>query len=90
MNFDRIGAVAVSILAVAVFGFMVMVLVLHPLPAGSDTTLLNVLVGTATAGFMLVLNYWLGSSASSSRKDKTISAIATSDLPPIAPPPPTT
>lgn len=88
MNSDRAGAILVSVLAVLVFGLMVAVLLLKPVPAGSDTTLLNVLVGTSAAGFMLVLNYWLGSSASSARKDKTISAIATSDLPPVAPPPP--
>ena len=62
------GAPIVSVLAVVVFAGFVVLLFTKNLPDGMKDALM-LLAGTAAAGFGAVLNYWLGSSAGSARKD---------------------
>jgi hypothetical protein len=71
------GRVLVSVIVVA--GFLtVVVLVLTTKVQGNATSeVLLVLLGALSAAFGQVTSYWVGSSASSSAKDATISTMAT-------------
>lgn len=71
------GRVLVSIIVVV--GFIgVLVLVLTTKLQGTATSeVLLVMLGALAAAFGQVVSYWVGSSASSSAKDATISTMAT-------------
>ena len=71
------GRVLVSIIVVA--GFIgVLILVLTTKLQGTATSeVLLVMLGALAAAFGQVVSYWVGSSASSSAKDQTISTMAT-------------
>ena len=71
------GRVLVSIIVVA--GFIgILILVLTTKLQGTATSeVLLVMLGALAAAFGQVVSYWVGSSASSSAKDQTISTMAT-------------
>ncbi len=69
-----------SILAVAVFAGFVVLLFLKTVPEGMREALL-LLAGSAATGYGLVLNYWLGSSAGSARKDEAITKLTEAPKP---------
>lgn len=74
MTSEKVGAISVSVLATIVFGAVVVLWMLRP--PSVESPVLNVLVGALAGGYGTVLNYWLGSSAGSSRKDATIQNMA--------------
>jgi hypothetical protein len=75
MNTRLDGSVIVS--CVVTIGFIgVLFLWLYRPIAVPNSEVLNVLVGTLAAGFGQVVNYWLGSSAGSKKKDETLAAVA--------------
>jgi hypothetical protein len=65
------GAPVVSIIVTLGFFSLLGVVVMHGI---TDSPVLQVLLGTVTASFTQVANYWLGSSHGSQAKDATISA----------------
>src|SRR4051812_29055913 len=60
-------APAVSLVVLLTFGGVMGMTLTHTLPAGSETVL-NVLLGSLSGMTVQVVNYWVGSSASSSSK----------------------
>jgi Kef-type K+ transport system membrane component KefB len=71
------GRVLVSVIVVAGF-IMILVLVLTTkLQGNASSEVMLVMLGALAAGFGQVVSYWVGSSASSSAKDQTISTMAT-------------
>ncbi len=70
------GKVLVSVIVVTGF-ITVLILVLTTKMQGNATSeVLLVMLGALAAGFQQVVSYWVGSSASSSAKDATISNMA--------------
>jgi len=65
------GTVAVSLIVVVGFFGVVFFLLIRPLGELSDTmnTIMNILIGALVGNFVSVVNYWIGSSAGSARKD---------------------
>lgn len=62
-------------------GFFVITTILLYAPPGMDervATLLNVMLGVLSGGFVQVTSYWLGSSAGSKRNGESIRAVAES------------
>lgn len=80
-NTGNLGHVAISAVVLAAFGASIYALLTHAVPS-ENSALANVLLGTLAALSVAVVNFWLGSSASSARKDQTIAdasaALATS------------
>jgi len=70
-----LGAVVVSALVVVFFGATLVFMITRPVDYGRSTDLLDILLGTLAAGFMTVVNYWMGSSAGSKAKDDLLAAI---------------
>ena len=66
------GAPIISALVLLTFGVVMWLAMTKALPAGSET-ILNMLLGTLGAMSVSVVNYWVGSSAGSARKDGMIS-----------------
>lgn len=68
------GAVVVS--SIILFGFagMAYLVFAHPMPAGTDNTLANVLLGALSTMASQVANYWLGSSVGSKQKTALLAA----------------
>ena len=62
------GAIVISVMIVGGFIAMVVLIMLRPIPAGSET-LVNVVFGTLGGMAVMVGNYWLGSSSGSASKD---------------------
>ena len=62
------GSIVISVMIVGGFMTLVVLIMLRPIPAGSET-LVNVVFGTLGSLAVLVGNYWLGSSAGSASKD---------------------
>ena len=62
------GSILISVMIVGGFIAMVVLIMLRPIPAGSET-LVNVVFGTLGGMTVQVANYWLGSSAGSASKD---------------------
>ena len=62
------GAIVISVMIVGGFMSMVALIMIRPIPAGSET-LVNVVFGTLGGMTVQVANYWLGSSAGSASKD---------------------
>lgn len=68
------GAPIVSTLVVVTFGLILILWLVRP-PQVADANalaVLNVLIGTQATAFIAVVNYWLGSSASSRQKDSVL------------------
>lgn len=66
---------------VITIGFFVVTTILLYAPPGMDervATLLNVMLGVLSGGFVQVTSYWLGSSAGSKRNGESIRAVAES------------
>jgi len=70
------GAPVTSVVVLVTFGGVVSLVLLHAVPAGSETVL-NVLLGTLAAMATNVVGYWVGSSAGSARKDDRLARQAT-------------
>lgn len=69
------GAITVSMIVLIGF-IMVSFLALKPQTAGVDDKLIVLLFGSWSTLAGMAANYWLGSSAGSSKKDDTIQAIS--------------
>ena len=67
--------IVVSAIVVAGFVCILLVLMLAPIPKGSEA-LLNVMLGALAAGFIQVLNFWLGSSNGSKMKTALMGAMS--------------
>lgn len=71
------GSPVVSVLVVVLFALVLTVFLTKPIQfSEAQSALLNITVGTLTAAFTQVVNYWLGSSHGSSSKDAALKAIA--------------
>jgi hypothetical protein len=70
---------AISVLVIVFYGSLLIVWIVRP-PSMSDAafTVLNMLIGVLVVAFGQVINFYLGSSASSRGKDAAISAALTS------------
>ncbi len=66
-----LGAAVVSAMVIVLFGLVMMIVLTHMMPSGSETSS-NVLLGSLATMATSVVSYWVGSSASSARKDETI------------------
>ena len=69
------GRVLVSIIVVAGFLTIVVLVLTTKMQGNATSEVLLVLLGALAAAFGQVTSYWVGSSASSSAKDATISNI---------------
>lgn len=67
------GAPVVGVLVLAAFGAAMVLALLRAIPQGSETVI-NVLLGTLAAMATQVVNYYLGSSVGSARKDSVLAA----------------
>lgn len=73
------GSPVVSILVVALFAISLMVFLTKPIQfSEAQSALLNITIGTLTAAFTQVVNYWLGSSHGSASKDAALKNITAS------------
>lgn len=71
------GAPAVSVLVVVLYAIALVVFMTKPVALNEvQSTILNILLGTLTAAFTQVVNYWLGSSHGSATKDAALKTIA--------------
>ena len=75
MNVDNIGRVTISILVVAAFLAYVFLITRLAIPPEMKDVV-NTAGGILGSGFTLTINYWLGSSAGSSAKDKQIATMS--------------
>ncbi len=75
-DFSTVAAVIVSVFALALF--LVALLIAYYIK--SDTAL-TLLFGAASANCTAVVSYWVGSSASSRKKDDTIANITSATVP---------
>lgn len=74
----QIGQVLVSLIVVAGFVSVLLLLILRPINLTDNMfNLLLVLTGSLAAKFCDVVQYYIGSSAGSREKDQTLKAIAT-------------
>lgn len=73
------GAPVVSIIVLLTFGAVLTLALLHGAPSGSEA-ILNVLLGTLGTLASGVVNYWVGSSAGSSRKTELLADSVPSGL----------
>lgn len=69
------GRVLVSIIVVAGFLTVVVLVLTTKMQGNATSEVLLVLLGALSAAFGQVTSYWVGSSASSSAKDATISTM---------------
>lgn len=70
------GAPIVSVIVTAGFFIFLVILLFVPLTVNSVTAqIINIVVGALTTGFATVVNFWLGSSQSSKRKDDAINVL---------------
>lgn len=70
------GRVLVSLVVVIGFFAVVLTVLTTKLQGNATPEVLLVLLGALTAAFGQVVSYWMGSSASSSKKDETIGEMA--------------
>lgn len=75
MNVENAGRVLISILAIAIYAAYVCALIFVPIPTEMKDVI-NTAGGTLSGAFGLAIGYWIGSSASSSSKDKTITTLS--------------
>ena len=79
------GSPVVSVIVVLGFLGALFMFMVRPIPLdNSQSTLLNILLGTLGAAFTQVVNYYLGSSAGSAAKDQRLAQIETSTAGQIA------
>ncbi len=71
------GRVIVSIIVVAGFLSVTILYMTQKLNGANVPEILSILLGALATNFTAVIGYWIGSSASSSAKDTTISNMAT-------------
>lgn len=71
MNRDQIPAAIMSVIVLLLFGGALALMLTRALPPGSEA-LLNIMLGTLGAMSAGVVQYWIGSTAGSANKDKTI------------------
>lgn len=71
MNTENVGRFAISLLVVAAFVAYLVGLMLAPIPT-EMRDVVNTAGGFLAGAFTMVVSYWVGSSAGSSAKDKTI------------------
>jgi uncharacterized membrane protein YdjX (TVP38/TMEM64 family) len=76
MNTENTGRLIISVLVVAAFIAYVNLIVFFHIPPDTKD-IVNTAGGILGGAFTLVVTYWLGSSAGSSAKDKTISDMNT-------------
>lgn len=74
MNTENIGRVLISVLSVVAFVAFVGLITFLPIPTDMKDVV-NTAGGILGSSFVAVVNYWLGSSAGSSAKDKTITSL---------------
>lgn len=77
MGLNDWGRVLVSVIVVAGFLTVVVLVLTTKMQGNATSEVLLVLLGALSAAFGQVVSYWVGSSASSSAKDQTISTMAT-------------
>ena len=70
------GKVIVSIVVVAGFIGVTIMYLTQKISGAAVPEILSILLGTLASNFTGVVNYWTGSSASSSAKDETIKDMA--------------
>lgn len=70
------GRVLVSLVVVVGFFAVIIIVLTTKLQGNATPEVLLVLLGALTAAFGQVVSYWMGSSASSSKKDETIGEMA--------------
>jgi DNA mismatch repair protein MutH len=75
LDCQRSGAIIISV--VTVLGFAIVCGLTFFMPR-LDNQLTTVMLTTYSAGFIAVLNYWLGSSAGSKAKDQQIASLSQS------------
>lgn len=68
---DNVGRIVVSILSIIAFVAFVVLIVFLPIPPEMKDVV-NTAGGILGSAFIAVVNYWLGSSAGSAAKEKTI------------------
>ena len=83
---STLGHLVISVVIMGGFGATIAALLMHAVPA-ENSSLATALLGTMSAMAVAVTNYWLGSSASSARKDQVIAAaqVALANSTPVAP-----
>lgn len=69
----RLGAFIISSIVVLMFGFVIGWILTHVM---ASNPMLDGLVGALTSQFVLVVGFWIGSSASSAKKDDVIATQA--------------
>jgi len=74
MNVENVGRVTISILVILAFMAYLIGIIFFPVPTDMKDVV-NTAGGTLGGAFVLVVNYWLGSSAGSSSKDKQIASL---------------
>lgn len=75
MNLDSSSRLAVSVIVVVAFLAYVYLILTTPIP-GDMRDVVNTAGGLLGAAFMTVVSYWVGSSAGSAAKDKTITDLS--------------
>jgi hypothetical protein len=78
MNVENIGRVSISTMVVLAFLGYVYLITMKSIPPDMKDVV-NTAGGMLGAAFMSVVGYWVGSSAGSSAKDKTITGMATTN-----------
>lgn len=68
---EQVPAAIVSVLVLLLFGAALGLMLTQVLPAGNET-MLNIMVGTLGGMSTAAINYWIGSTAGSQGKDRTI------------------
>lgn len=76
MGLNDWGRVLVSVIVVAGFLCVVVLVLTTKMQGNATSEVLLVLLGALSAAFGQVVSYWVGSSASSSQKDATIQNMA--------------
>jgi hypothetical protein len=74
MNVENFGRVAISLIAIFMYGAYVAALILIPIPT-DVRDVVNSAGGVLAGGFGLAIGYWIGSSSGSASKDATIKSM---------------
>jgi protein-S-isoprenylcysteine O-methyltransferase Ste14 len=70
------GRVLISIIVVAGFLAVLILVLTRKLEGNSTPEVLLVMLGALAAGFQQVISYWVGSSAGSAMKDQALATVA--------------
>jgi Kef-type K+ transport system membrane component KefB len=76
LELNNWGRVLVSVIVVAGFLAVTLLYMTQKLNGAAVPEILSILLGALATNFTAVVGYWIGSSASSSAKDTTISNMA--------------